>query len=162
MITLFQTARRFNMPVQPQLVLLQKTLVNIEGLGRKLYPELDLWDTAHPFLEKWIRRRYHPKTIFKEIKRQAPEWLEKLPELPNLSVETLENIKILAETAPSIQASHEAMLSNNKRSWFKQVLKVVGIVCFTAAFVNYSNAGQQASWLTVFLIFAGLTSLIAI
>ena len=64
MINLFATARRFNMEVQPQLVLLQKTLLNIEGLGRQLYPELDLWKTARPYLERWLRDRYSPKNYF--------------------------------------------------------------------------------------------------
>ncbi|KZY95030.1 ubiquinone biosynthesis regulatory protein kinase UbiB, partial [Oleiphilus sp. HI0073] len=65
LLRLFQTARRFNMEVQPQLVLLQKTLINIEGLGRELYPELDLWSTAKPFLEKWMRDRLAPPGVFK-------------------------------------------------------------------------------------------------
>ncbi len=90
LITIFRTAQRYNMPVQPQLVLLQKTLLNIEGLGRQLYPELNLWDTAHPFLERWIKQRYHPRTLWKEFRYYAPEWLEKLPELPQLVVSALE------------------------------------------------------------------------
>ena len=63
LLGLFQTARRFNMEVQPQLVLLQKTLLNIEGLGRQLYPELDLWQTAKPFLEKWMRERMGVRAV---------------------------------------------------------------------------------------------------
>ncbi len=84
LIQLFTTARRFNMEVQPQLVLLQKTLLNIEGLGRQLYPDLDLWTTAKPFLERWLRERFGPKAAFKELKRQLPSWIEKAPQLPNL------------------------------------------------------------------------------
>jgi len=82
LITIFKTARRYNMPVQPQLVLLQKTLLNIEGLGRQIYPDLNLWDTAHPFLEKWIKRRFHPKTLLDELRYHAPEWLEKFHKCP--------------------------------------------------------------------------------
>ncbi|MFT7558209.1 MAG: ubiquinone biosynthesis protein [Flavobacteriales bacterium] len=89
LINLFRTAQRFNMPVQPQLVLLQKTLLNIEGLGRQLYPELDLWQTAHPFLEKWLKERFHPRMLLKELKYHAPEWMEKFPELPHLIYNTL-------------------------------------------------------------------------
>lgn len=84
LIQLFTTARRFNMEVQPQLVLLQKTLLNIEGLGRQLYPELDLWTTAKPFLERWLRERFGPKAAYKEFKRQLPSWIEKGPQIPNL------------------------------------------------------------------------------
>src|SRR5690554_4745272 len=84
LLRLFQTARRFEMEVQPQLVLLQKTLLNIEGLGRQLDPDLDLWTTAKPFLERWMRERFGPKAAFKELKRQLPSWIEKAPQMPNL------------------------------------------------------------------------------
>ncbi len=104
LITLFKTAQRFNMPVQPQLVLLQKTLLNIEGLGRQLYPELNLWDTAHPFLEKWIKNRYHPRTLWKEFKYNAPEWLEKLPQMPHLALESIQAVK---DTSNAIQEIKE-------------------------------------------------------
>ncbi|HSG59831.1 MAG TPA: ubiquinone biosynthesis regulatory protein kinase UbiB [Pseudomonadales bacterium] len=83
LIYLFNTARRFEMEVQPSLVLLQKTLLNIEGLGRELYPELDLWTTAKPFLEAWIKQRYSPKSVFKEMQKRAPGWLEQLPKVPD-------------------------------------------------------------------------------
>ncbi len=82
LLRLFQTARRYRMEVQPQLVLLQKTLLQIEGLGRQLYPELDLWQTAKPFLEDWFRRRVHPKTLFVKTRDQIPLWAEQLPEVP--------------------------------------------------------------------------------
>ena len=89
LLNLFQTAREFDMPVQPQLVLLQKTLLYVEGLGRQLYPELDLWQTAKPFLENWLKERMSPKKLFDEIKRQAPFWREKLPEIPDLIYQAL-------------------------------------------------------------------------
>ncbi len=92
---LFQTARRFNMEVQPQLVLLQKTLLNIEGLGRQLYPELDLWQTAQPFLERWMKERMGPKAVYRSIKQQAPDWLDKMPHLPQLAYDALQQIKNL-------------------------------------------------------------------
>ena len=75
LLRLFQTARRFNMEVQPQLVLLQKTLLNIEGLGRQLYPELDLWDTAKPFLENWMKEQLGFRSFAKQIKHNAPLWI---------------------------------------------------------------------------------------
>lgn len=84
LLRLFQVARRFDMQVQPQLLLLQKTLLNIEGLGRQLYPDLDLWDTVKPFLENWMRERYSLKTLLKKIKTNLPFILEKLPEMPEL------------------------------------------------------------------------------
>jgi len=89
LVRLFQTARRFNMEVQPQLVLLQKTLLNIEGLGRQLYPDLDLWRTAKPFLERWMKERIGVQAMARELKRHAPQWGELLPALPTLSAEVL-------------------------------------------------------------------------
>jgi ubiquinone biosynthesis protein len=84
LLRLFETARRFNMQVQPQLILLQKTLFNIEGLGRQLYPELDLWKTARPVLAAWMRERVSPRTILKEIRRHWPDALLTLRQVPQL------------------------------------------------------------------------------
>jgi ubiquinone biosynthesis protein len=84
LLRLFETARRFDMQVQPQLILLQKTLFNIEGLGRQLYPELDLWKTARPVLAAWMRERVSPRTILKEIRRHWPDALLTLQQMPQL------------------------------------------------------------------------------
>ncbi len=83
LVRLFQVARRFNMEVQPQLVLLQKTLLNIEGLGRQLYPELDLWRTAKPFMEDWLRERISVRRTVRTLREQIPFLLERSPELPH-------------------------------------------------------------------------------
>ena len=91
LLRLFQTARRFDMVVQPQLILLQKTLLNIEGLGRQLYPELDLWQTAKPFLENWFHERIGPKAKIKLIVKQFPEIAEKFPEMPTLIFQALDS-----------------------------------------------------------------------
>ncbi|MBN8446003.1 MAG: ubiquinone biosynthesis regulatory protein kinase UbiB [Gammaproteobacteria bacterium] len=84
LLNLFNTARRFNMQVQPQLVLLQKTLLYIEGLGRQLYPQLDLWKTAKPFLEQWLKQQMGPAAMWKQLKENLPFLAEKLPEMPGL------------------------------------------------------------------------------
>ena len=84
LLRLFQTARRFNMQVQPQLVLLQKTLLNVEGLGRQLYPDLDLWDTAKPILEQWMQEKLGWKAALNSLKQEAPQWAETLPTLPRM------------------------------------------------------------------------------
>jgi ubiquinone biosynthesis protein len=84
LMRLFQTSRRFNVEIQPQLVLLQKTLLNIEGLGRQLDPELDLWSTAKPFLERWMMDQIGPKKLLQELRDQAPRYAKILPELPHL------------------------------------------------------------------------------
>jgi ubiquinone biosynthesis protein len=84
LLRLFQTARRFEMEVQPQLVLLQKTLLNIEGLGRQLDPDLDLWTTAKPFLERWMDERMGWRALLRGLKEEAPSWAGTLPQLPRL------------------------------------------------------------------------------
>ena len=89
LLRLFQTARRFNMEVQPQLVLLQKTLLNIEGLGRQLYPELDLWKTAKPFLERWMEEQVGARALLRNIKDDLPYLVEKMPEVPGLIYKSL-------------------------------------------------------------------------
>lgn len=106
LIGLFQTARRFNMEVQPQLVLLEKTLLNIEGLGRQLYPDLDLWVTAKPFLERWMREQMGPKRVMEEVRKQAPQWAGQLPQIPNLIFTALSQMSHQEER---IQAQTEAI-----------------------------------------------------
>lgn len=88
LMRLFQTARRFNMEVQPQLVLLQKTLLNIEGLGRQLYPDLDLWSTAQPFLERWMRERVSPKSLLRNLQAQ----IEQIPHVAGMTRDLLEQL----------------------------------------------------------------------
>jgi ubiquinone biosynthesis protein len=84
LLRLFETARRFDMQVQPQLILLQKTLLNIEGLGRELYPELDLWKTAQPILRQWMREKMSPRAVLKRVRAQLPDTIEALKQLPQL------------------------------------------------------------------------------
>ena len=84
LLRLFQISRRFNVVIQPQLVLLQKTLLNVEGLGRQLDPDLDLWHTAKPFLEKWMHEQIGPKRLLRELKDQSPYYAKMLPDLPRL------------------------------------------------------------------------------
>lgn len=91
LLRLFEVARRFDMEVQPQLVLLQKTLLNIEGLGRQLYPQLDLWQTAKPFLEKWFQQQVGPQAAMQKVRHQLPDWAQQWPELPGLVHRALQN-----------------------------------------------------------------------
>ncbi|MDK2124893.1 ubiquinone biosynthesis regulatory protein kinase UbiB [Parachitinimonas caeni] len=87
LLRLFETSRRFNVEIQPQLVLLQKTLLNIEGLGRQLDPHLDLWQTAKPFLERWMNEQIGWRGLIRQIKHEAPTWAETLPQLPRALVQ---------------------------------------------------------------------------
>lgn len=92
LVRLFQTARQFNMEIQPQLLLLEKTFLHIEGLGRQLYPQLDLWDTAKPFLERWLSEQLGVRALVKGLKKNLPYIAENLPELPQLAFKTLHKI----------------------------------------------------------------------
>jgi ubiquinone biosynthesis protein len=93
LLRLFETSRRFNVEIQPQLVLLQKTLLNIEGLGRQLDPELDLWDTAKPFLTKWMNEQMGWRGMLRTLKQEAPQWATTLPTLPRKLNEALSAAK---------------------------------------------------------------------
>jgi ubiquinone biosynthesis protein len=91
LLRLFQTSRRFNVEIQPQLVLLQKTLLNVEGLGRQLDPELDLWSTAKPFLERWMNDQVGWRGMLERLKKEAPHYAQLLPELPRLVHQALQS-----------------------------------------------------------------------
>ena len=91
LVDLFRTARRFNMEIQPQLVLLQKTVLNIEGLGRMIYPDLDLWETAKPFLEKWMKQQRGPARLIEGVKEHGPDWFHMAPQMPGLIHDVLQS-----------------------------------------------------------------------
>ncbi len=105
LVELFRTAARFDMEIQPQLVLLQKTLLYIEGLGRQLYPELDLWRTAKPFMEEWMRERVGPLAMLRGFAERAPEIMEQLPRLPDLILDTGRKLSGLESALKEQQAS---------------------------------------------------------
>jgi len=131
LLGLFQTARRFNMEVQPQLVLLQKTLLNIEGLGRQLYPELDLWQTGKPFLESWMKDRVGPKAAYRTLKQQVPDWLDKMPLIPQLAFDTLQQIKN-QPTQNRLALTAHSKLDEARRSKLSRK-RLVAVGCIIAA-----------------------------
>ncbi len=146
LLGLFQTARRFNMEVQPQLVLLQKTLLNIEGLGRQLYPDLDLWKTGKPFLENWMKNRIGPKALLRTVREQAPDWLDKLPHMPQLVFDALQQIKRMdahqrAQQQRVMQAQ-ENIAQRRRRS------RALGVVLLVAAL--FMGGGDVQPWLQQF------------
>ena len=120
LLDLFRVARRFNMPVQPQLVLLQKTILNIEGLGRQLYPDLDLWDTAKPFLEKWMNEQIGPRAAIRTIKRELPNLFTLAPELPGLAHQLMYKLKnddlVMQTRDREIEALKNQLKVNNKKT----------------------------------------------
>ncbi len=126
LLRLFQTARRFDMVVQPQLVLLQKTLLNIEGLGRQLYPELDLWQTAKPFLENWFKERMGPKAKLQKAMDQFPEIAEHLPELPTLVFQALDSA---TQSRRQLEDSHREIEQLRRQVESNHSSTVLAIVC---------------------------------
>jgi len=120
LLQLFSVARRFDMEVQPQLVLLQKTLLNIEGLGRQLYPQLDLWSTAKPYMERWIKERFGPKGALRELKRQLPSWIEKGPQIPGLIHSSLSKLSQIdtsqAQISQQISLLSQEVIKQRKQS----------------------------------------------
>ena len=114
LVQLFNTASRFDMEVQPSLVLLQKTLLNIEGLGRQLYPELDLWQTALPYLERWRAKRLSPIALLTRLSEQFPEWIDQLPQLPALILRAINQtgeLSALSNTLESLRQQQEKELA---------------------------------------------------
>lgn len=109
LVQLFRTAGRFDMEVQPSLVLLQKTLLNIEGLGRQLYPELDLWQTALPYLESWNSKRLNPFTLLGKIGEELPNWVDQLPQLPVMMLNAITQADQLKAINSTLQAQQQAL-----------------------------------------------------
>jgi len=141
LIYLFQTARRFGMEVQPSLILLQKTLLNIEGLGRQLYPELNLWDTAQPFLERWVQERYSPQNVLKRLQRQAPSWLEQLPQLPDAVMENLQHSRELEQRSDLQQRRLDKMQLQLRAGRRARKFQVFALIALLLAFVSASQEG---------------------
>jgi ubiquinone biosynthesis protein len=122
LLRLFQTARRFELEVQPQLVLLQKTLLNIEGLGRELDPDLDLWKTAKPFLERWMSEQVGWRGLLRHLKEEAPQWGVLLPQLPRLAHHALARVE-----PHRLEAALRALGHEQKRQSRLLALLAVGV-----------------------------------
>lgn len=131
LLRLFQTARRFNMEVQPQLVLLHKTLFNVEGLGRQLYPDLDLWNTAKPFLEHWLRKQVGPRVFLRKIREYAPYWAEKIPEIPDLVYQIMLELRHLKKKPKC----HYCAIEKEKKQASKKTFWFIGLGIATACIV---------------------------
>jgi ubiquinone biosynthesis protein len=141
LLRLFQTARRFNMEVQPQLVLLQKTLLNIEGLGRQLYPELDLWQTAKPFLERTMSEQLGARSLLRNLKDSIPAWSDALPDMPVLTHRFLEQAttgKLQVEwTSKELLRLRAEIRRANRRS----ISAIIGTGLLLAAAIIYGLDG---------------------
>lgn len=152
LLNLFNTARRFNMQVQPQLVLLQKTLLYIEGLGRQLYPQLDLWATAKPFLERWMRHQVGPNALFDAIKIKAPYWAEKFPEIPELIFDNLQLFRRHQQNFEDLSKRYIARQRARQASLFYGIC--AGACLISSAVIYASSAKIAAGVVGVAIIFA--------
>jgi ubiquinone biosynthesis protein len=153
LLYLFQTARRFDMEVQPSLVLLQKTLLHIEGLGRQLYPELDLWSTAKPFLEEWVRERYSPKVLLEKLQKRAPGWLEQLPQRPELLLEGLRIAEPMLTPRPPMTSRQVEEPPRSRLPairWWELAVALGGILLLNPDIASLAPAQwHPATWLFV-------------
>lgn len=135
LLQLFQTVRKFEIPVQPQLVLLYKTLLNIEGLGRQLHPQLNLWDTAKPFLEEWMKDQMSPKTLIEDFKRDWPRWRTALPKLLN----TLEKSSDHSIIEQKKRKRKQKIIKNKSNKRHQHIGIGLAAICFAVALLNQTS-----------------------
>ncbi len=156
LLQLFQTARRFEMEVQPQLVLLQKTLLNIEGLGRQLYPELDLWATGKPYLEAWVTERRGPKAIAKRFIEQAPMVLDAMPYMPMLVHDYLQSNK-----QPIAANKKKSRLNNDTSSKLLRfsIAGAAALICASLLGGAYVVQGVGIPWWCWLIALVGILAL---
>ncbi|KRS20186.1 MAG: ubiquinone biosynthesis regulatory protein kinase UbiB [Alishewanella agri] len=143
LLNLFNTARRFEMQVQPQLVLLQKTLLYIEGLGRQLYPQLDLWKTAKPFLENWVRQQVGLPAVWRQVKENLPFWAEKLPQMPELLHRYLEQGP---KQQQALLLQLQALQQQQQRAKGQIINAVLAAACLISASIALTT---QQGWLAI-------------
>jgi ubiquinone biosynthesis protein len=162
LLRLFQTARRFNMVIMPQLLLLQKTLVNIEGLGRDLYPELNIWSTARPLLEKWLDDQVGVRGVIRGLRNNLPYWLDRLPGFPTRVLDLVERLSDgrfqFEWKQVELERIRHELHENNRRT----ILAIIGAALLIGGIVMAGPATVPAArteiiaWL---LGFAGAVSL---
>jgi ubiquinone biosynthesis protein len=131
LLRLFQTSRRFNIQIQPQLVLLQKTLLNIEGLGRDLDPDLDLWATAQPFLERWMSEQVGWRGFIEHLKQEAPYWSTILPQLPRLLHQALAREAAPGPDPATVDLLHEEQAQTRLLALIAGLLALVAVLLIT-------------------------------
>ncbi|MFA7523333.1 MAG: ubiquinone biosynthesis regulatory protein kinase UbiB [Halothiobacillaceae bacterium] len=152
LLRLFQVARQFDMEVQPQLVLLQKTLLAIEGLGRELYPDLDLWQTAKPFIERWMRERVGPRAFLERLKSELPYLDQHLPELPRLSLQALGQVQrqtaLLEQQQTELRSLRDEARRDRKQGQLTLVGALLLVIFLATQTAAIEHGGIKAiSWL---------------
>jgi len=155
-LKLFQTARRFELTLQPQLILLQKTLLNIEGVGRMLDPEIDIWAVAHPVLKRILRERYSPLRTLREVRKRLPEWFHNAPQLPELVRDALRQVatgeqRLLTDVDA---LSHQRHLA--RRLLWMLGGGLLGATLILCATLLWAIAPQHGVWLPLCMGVGGL------
>lgn len=135
LLRLFQTGRRFDMEIQPQLVLLQKTLLAVEGLGRDLYPDLDLWSTAKPFMERWMRQRMGMRQFVRSVRRELPRWSEQLPYLPKRLDDALDELSAARRQLDAQNEEMAALRQAVRENGRRQFAGTIGAALVVSAFI---------------------------
>jgi ubiquinone biosynthesis protein len=157
-VKLFQTARRFELTLQPQLILLQKTLLNIEGVGRMLDPDIDIWAVAHPVLKRILRERYSPLRTFREIRKRVPEWFHNAPLLPELVRDALRQVAIGEQR---LLADAEEL--GHQRHLVRRLLGMIGggllgATLIMSATLMFTFGTQHSIWVPICVGAAGFLS----
>ena len=147
LIRLFQTARRFHMKILPQLLLLQKTIVNVEGIGRQLDPNLDIWRAARPALERWMRDRVGVRSVLRSTRQNVPLWIDRLPELPGLTFEILDQLRAGRLQVHSNDPELKELRREVERIHKRIVLAIVGVGLIIGAGVLHGVSAQAARML---------------
>lgn len=158
LLSLFQTARRFKMEMQPQLILLQKTLFAIEGLGRELYPDLDLWKTAKPYLVNFVKEKRGPKALVKRYRRDLPVWIEQFPDMvqnANLTLRQAARGDLKINLAAR-EWDKLAKIQREERR--KTIFGAIGCVLLLALLLKFEDFNDVSYWLTAGI--AGLSALL--
>ena len=159
LLRLFEIARRFDMQIQPQLILLQKTLLNVEGLGRELYPDLDVWTTAGPILRQWMRERTGPRALIKDLRKQLPDLLEAAQLLPVVFKEAVRQAhygRPGVSLDPSVGESLEEILDRSSK---RREAVTLGAVLLLGGIV-WLALGREAPWPGVVLAALGTLSIL--
>ncbi len=161
LLQLFIAARRFDMRVQPSLVLLQKTLLHIEGLGRQLYPELNLWETALPNLRAWEKKRLSPLAWLEQIRERLPDWVSEAPLLPDLAFDAAGRANQLVEIGETLIRRQEVVVKQQLRR--RRLARRGGFICLVAALLALippiGAAMQSLPTASLALALAGLSLL---
>ena len=145
-VKLFQTARRFELTLQPQLILLQKTLLNIEGVGRMLDPEIDIWAVAHPVLKRILRERYSPLRTLRDVRKRLPEWLHHAPEFPELVRDALRQIGRGERRELADPLTLKLALDNARRQHKVLACSLLGSALLITAALLWTLAPQHGIW----------------